>query len=304
MTELELFYQLKEQVLRQYKESHPYFMGNWKSFTSQDILNLIDDIQCQTKQTISEKWIYTHLKPEVNVKLPRKDMLAILCSYAQCGSWEEFTFKSLQLQPPTQEQAKPVSKPTFTYFYFAIGGLLLLGLLGTVWWFGGKSNKKESLQLQNSYTKDTVAKKEIKAYVIEDTIEKPIDLDPTKMEFTKPTQVVLKSPFYEPKKVVVQPNEPLTTIELKPNDYALILKAFMKSDIKNWQIRKQQLQKILADELEVIILLPNNLGAEYFNKEEFAQKLIIPSPSLKKMTIVELQQNDQKRITFIRITQP
>jgi hypothetical protein len=60
----------------------------------------------------------------------------------------------------------------------------------------------------------------------------------------------------------------------------------------------------LADDLEVIILLPNNLGAEYFNKEEFAQKLIIPSPSLKKMTIVELQQNDQKRITFIRITQP
>ena len=303
MTELELFYQLKEQVLRQYKESHPYFMGNWKSFTSQDILNLMDDIQCQTKQTISEKWIYTHLKPEVNVKLPRKDMLAILCSYAQCGSWEEFTFKKLQPQTPILEQVNPISKPPFSYFYLIIGGVLLVGLIGGVWWMVNKSNKDETLQLQNSYTKDTVAKEEVKAYVIEDTIEKPIELSKTKMEFTKPTQVVLKSPFYEPKKMVIQPNEPLSTIELKPNDYALIVKAFMKSDIKNWQTRKQQLQKILADDLEVIVMLPNNLGAEYFNKEEFAQKLIIPSPSLKKMNIVELQQDEQKRIKWIRITQ-
>lgn len=44
MTDLELFYQLKEKVLERYKESNPYFNGNWKNFSSQDILQLIDEI--------------------------------------------------------------------------------------------------------------------------------------------------------------------------------------------------------------------------------------------------------------------
>ena len=94
---------------------------------------------------------------------------------------------------------------------------------------------------------------------------------------TDSAKVVIKSPFYEAKGIVVKNTHPHPNIVLEPDDYAMMLKAFMKSDIKDWQTRKEQLNKILADDLEVIVMLKNDLGAEYFNKQEFSEKLIIPS---------------------------
>ena len=77
----------------------------------------------------------------------------------------------------------------------------------------------------------------------------------------------------------------------------------MLSDIKDWQTRKEQLNKILSDNLEVIVMLKDDLGAEYFNKSEFLQKLIVPTASLKKMKIVEIKNDANDKIQFIRIKQ-
>ncbi|MBC8644696.1 hypothetical protein H9W95_13515 [Flavobacterium lindanitolerans] len=94
-----------------------------------------------------------------------------------------------------------------------------------------------------------------------------------------------------------------TEILLQPDDYAMMLKAFMKSDIKDWETRKIQLNKILSDNLEVIVMLKNDLGAEYFNKNEFSEKLIIPTESVKRMQILEIKNNNEGKIEFIRIKQ-
>ncbi|CCG53731.1 Probable transmembrane protein of unknown function [Flavobacterium indicum GPTSA100-9 = DSM 17447] len=299
MTDLELFYQLKEKVLERYKESNPYFNGNWKNFSSQDILQLIDEIQIQTKSTVSEKWIYTHLKPETNVKLPRKDMLDILSSYANEKSWDAFKFNAINTLETLPQSNKQKSKWKLSYLLYSVLFLLFIGIL----YFKIKKPNQTSIVLKNSFTNDSVSKQEVKAYIIEDSIEKPVDLEKEEITNEKPIKVLIKSPFYQSKKIVLEPNLAVNTIELKPNDYAMVLKAFLKSDIKDWQIRKQQLKKILSDNLEVIVMLPNNLGAEYLNKEEFAQKLIIPSPSLKKMSIIEVENDENDRIKFIRIIQ-
>lgn len=299
MTDLELFYQLKEKVLERYKESNPYFNGNWKNFSSQDILQLIDEIQIQTKSTVSEKWIYTHLKPETNVKLPRKDMLDILSSYANEKSWDAFKFNAINTLETLPQSNKQKSNWKLSYLLYSVLFLLFIGIL----YFKIKKPNQTSIVLKNSFTNDSVSKQEVKAYIIEDSIEKPVDLEKEEITNEKPIKVLIKSPFYQSKKIVIEPNLAVNTIELKPNDYAMVLKAFLKSDIKDWQIRKQQLKKILSDNLEVIVMLPNNLGAEYLNKEEFAQKLIIPSPSLKKMSIIEVENDENDRIKFIRIIQ-
>ena len=83
----------------------------------------------------------------------------------------------------------------------------------------------------------------------------------------------------------------------------MVLKNFIQSDLKNWENRKEKLDKILSDELEVIVMLKNNLGAEYLNKEEFAGKLIIPTSETKRMKVLKLETNEQKQITFLRIQQ-
>ena len=302
MTELEIFYQLKKRVLEQYQISYPYFNGSWKSFSSQDILNLIDDVQQKTKQSVSEKWIYTHLKPETNEKLPRKDMLDILSVYVGKSGWDEFKF--VDVVASNEKDVRPsgvkaIKRKSKIGIWFLIFGILVVGLM--VWKFFPKENQK--IELQNSFTKDSVSKEDVKAFVVEDSVEKPIDLKSENLNLEKGTKVVIKSPLYIQKEITILANEPVSRIELNPNDYAMMLKAFMKSDIKDWQTRKEQLNKILSDNLEVMVMLQNDLGAEYFNKTEFSQKVIIPSPSLKKMKIVELKQEKDNKISFLRLTE-
>ena len=293
MTDLEIFHELKKSVLEHYQNSYPYFNGSWKSFSSQDILNLIDDIQLKTKQSVSEKWIYTHLKPQTNEKLPRKDMLDILSVYVGKSGWDEFKFID-----NNNINFKSNSNSKFRILLLIVG-ILIVGFL--IWKF--TSNHNQKLEFQNSYTKDSIAKEDVKAFVVEDSVEKPIDLKSESLHLEKGTKVVIKSPFYKQKEITISPNELLSRVELNPNDYAMMLKAFMKSDIKDWQTRKEQLNKILSDNLEVMVMLQNDLGAEYFNKTEFAQKVVIPSASLKKLKIVELKQEKDNKITFLRLTE-
>ena len=305
MTDLELFYELKKSVLEQYQNSYPYFNGSWKSFSNQDILNLIDEIQLKTKQTVSEKWIYTHLKPETNQKLPRKDMLDILSVYVGKSGWDEFVFiNNVNSNVNSNNNVNINSNKNVAFGFSKKFGIWMLffGILSIgffIWKFASKEEQK--LEFQNSFTKDSIAKEDVKAFVIEDTVEKQIDIQSQTLNIDKATKVILKSPFYKQKEITILPNEPITRVELNPNDYAMMLKAFMKSDIKDWQTRKEQLNKILSNNLEVMVMLQNNLGAEYFNKTEFSQKIIIPSESLKKMKIVEVKQDENNKIFFLRL---
>ena len=116
-------------------------------------------------------------------------------------------------------------------------------------------------------------------------------------------KVVIQSPYYKKQEIKVNKTSEKTEILLQPDDYAMMLKAFMKSDIKDWETRKIQLNKILSDNLEVIVMLKNDLGAEYFNKNEFSEKLVIPTESVKRMQILEIKNNDEGKIEFIRIKQ-
>ncbi|MFY8180715.1 MAG: hypothetical protein ACOVLG_02980 [Flavobacterium sp.] len=306
MTELEKFQELKQKVLLKYQEHHPFFQGTWKTFSSQDIQNLIGLIEEKCKQTISEKWIYTHLKPETNNKIPRKDMLNILSEFVGFSGWDEFTFeeKSVQTIQGIQSEKSKISKKWLL--------LLFIPLALVVVFFSKKEeSKSKTIQLNNEYTNEKVNAEEVKVFEVKDSVKQELEIKEGKVQISnngnEKSKLVIQSPFYEPKTIVINSNgsvtEPPKRIDLKPDDYAMMLKAFMLSDIKDWQTRKEQLNKILSDNLEVIVMLKDDLGAEYFNKSEFSQKLIVPTASLKKMKIVEIKNDANDKIQFIRIKQ-
>lgn len=308
MTELDYFQRLKEKVLLKYQEQYPFFQGNWKTFSSQDIQNLIGLIEVQCKQTISEKWIYTHLKPESNSKIPRKDMLNILSEFLGYSGWDEFTFEDKAIiveSKPSLESKK--SKRGIVLF----GLLIAIGITSFIIYTKNKTPEAQTIELQNEFTNEKVNSEEVKVYQVSDSTKTELKINEGKVEVTnssdKKTQLVIQSPFYEPKTITIDPKvpvaNPIQKIDLKPDDYAMMLKAFMVSDIKNWQTRKEQLNQILSDNLEVIVMLKDDLGAEFFNKNEFSQKLIVPSESLKKMKIVEIKNDASNKIQFIRIKQ-
>ncbi|MBN8642090.1 MAG: hypothetical protein J0L86_09790 [Flavobacteriales bacterium] len=308
MTELDYFQRLKEKVLLKYQEQYPFFQGNWKTFSSQDIQNLIGLIEVQCKQTISEKWIYTHLKPESNSKIPRKDMLNILSEFVGYSGWDEFTFedKTIVVESQPSSETKKSKKGILL-----IGLIVAIGITGFIIYNKNTTPEAQTIELQNEFTNEKVNSEEVKVYQVSDSTKTELKVNEGKVEVTNSpdtkTQLVIQSPFYEPKTVTIDPKAPVANpvqrIDLKPDDYAMMLKAFMVSDIKNWQTRKEQLNQILSDNLEVIVMLKDDLGAEFFNKNEFSQKLIVPSESLKKMKIVEIKNDASNKIEFIRIKQ-
>lgn len=308
MTELDYFLRLKEKVLLKYQEQYPFFQGNWKTFSSQDIQNLIGLIEVQCKQTISEKWIYTHLKPESNSKIPRKDMLNILSEFVGYSGWDEFTFedKAIVVESQPSSESKKFKKGILL-----LGLFLVIGITGFIIYNKNKTPEAQTIELQNEFTNEKVNSEEVKVYQVSDSTKTELKVKEGKVEVAsspdKKTQLVIQSPFYESKTITIDPKVPVANpvqrIDLKPDDYAMMLKAFMVSDIKNWQTRKEQLNQILSDNLEVIVMLKDDLGAEFFNKNEFSQKLIVPSESLKKMKIVEIKNDASNKIQFIRIKQ-
>lgn len=305
MTELEQFQELKDKVLLKYQEQYPFFQGTWKTFSSQDIQNLIGLIEVQCKQTISEKWIYTHLKPETNSKIPRKDMLNILSQFVGYSGWDEFTFEEKVFE---SKVSKEVTKSK-TKFWFALL-LLIFGIaISLVFFYKKEVPKSKDIELNNEFTNEKVNSNEVKVYEVNDSASKPLEVKEGKVQVSnedRKTKLVIKSPFYKTKTIDLNANgedSESNKIDLKPDDYAMMLKAFMSSDIKDWKTRKEQLDKILSDNLEVMVMLKDNLGAEYFNKTEFSQKLIIPTASLRKMKIIEIEKETNQKIKFIRINQ-
>jgi hypothetical protein len=300
MSEIEVFYELKNSVLEHYHKRYPYFGGNWKNFSSQDIVNLIEDVFEVTKNSVSEKWIYTHLKPETNEKLPRKDMLDIFAIYVGKTGWDHYKHQFANREREIKEVDKKETSKNKKYGLF---GFIMLLMVLLLWKFLPLLNPTKTIQLKEHYTNDTVDKKMTKAFVIQDSIQTEIQIENSTIKVEPDAKVVVKNPLYKDKMVDLEKNPETNTLSLEPNDYATILQGFIKSDLKDWQTRKTQLQKILDDNVEVIVMLKNNLGAEYFNKEEFAQKLIIPTPSLKQLQIVEVKNNSNNKIIFVRLIQ-
>lgn len=305
MTELEQFQELKDKVLLKYQEQYPFFQGTWKTFSSQDIQNLIGLIEVQCKQTISEKWIYTHLKPETNSKIPRKDMLNILSQFVGYSGWDEFTFEEKVFDLKDSEE---VTKSKTKYWYILM--LLIFGIaIALVFFYKKEVPKSKAIELNNEFTNEKINSNEVKVYEVNDSVSKPLEVKEGKVQVSnedKKTKLVIKSPFYKTKTIDLNANGEVfesNKIDLKPDDYAMMLKAFMSSDIKDWKTRKEQLDKILSDNLEVMVMLKDDLGAEYFNKTEFSQKLIIPTATLRKMKIIEIEKETNQKIKFIRITQ-
>lgn len=295
MTGLEHFARLKQQVLSEYRKHYPYSGADWKSFSSQDIQNLIALIEDNLRETVSEKWIYTHLKPAENEKLPRKDMLDIFARFCGYSGWDEFSFEPVESSPAGKSGK---------WLYGAIG---LLALLVVVIWVFSSDDAPvvKQIKVTDQYTGAPLPAEDVKVFEADSVGEKPASMQNGSVVVTgeKKTTLVVKSPYYKTKKVVVDPAANHTEIKITPDDQAMMLKAFLQSDIKDWQTRKVQLDKILSDDLEVIVMLKDNLGAEYFNKREFAQKLIIPTPSLRHYKIIELKHGADQKIQFIRMAQ-
>src|SRR5690554_3401420 len=158
MDELKNFQELKKRILEAYQKFYPQFQSDWKNFSSKDIRQLIDLIETELRERVSEKWIYTHLKPEANDKLPRKDMLDIFSKFSGFADWDDFRFqnRSDSEELLAKDGKLPKSKQRLLAF-----GLVLFAVLVTVAYTFYNKSEPKTIQIKNEFTKEPVQAEEL-----------------------------------------------------------------------------------------------------------------------------------------------
>ena len=302
ISELRYFILLKQQIGAQLVASGRVSSGDYTDWKGQDIVQLQEHLMETVNGRISEKWFYTHIKVD-NEKLPRIDMLNLLSRYVGFDSWKDFVDEQISKEaiPQKKEVKRPTKKMSFAWYYWLVLPLLLgigYGIMPqekTYHFCFVDIDRKTPIQ----HTVDIEWLREGESSLFFSTDEGGcLSLSSSDAEI----KFVVTSPYYHTDTIVRVLNKDWDeNIRLKTNDYALMIHILSTSNISDWQARRNRLDKMLHDEVEIYQVDKNGLfGIEIYNKEEFIDKLTIPTRNLKNIEIIstEFEQDKIKELRF------
>lgn len=118
---------------------------------------------------------------------------------------------------------------------------------------------------------------------------------------SKTLEMVVSSPFYKTDTIyrnleTANSNE---NIELKPNDYAIMLYYYSKS-IENLKLKRKQLDKLISDNALIYQVYGNAMyGVETLDKSRYINLVTTPTTSLKTLEVIDTQLKNN-RIVLIK----
>jgi hypothetical protein len=93
-------------------------------------------------------------------------------------------------------------------------------------------------------------------------------------------------------------------IRLSADSYSLMINYFSRSDVNAWEKRREQLENMFNEDATIYQLPDKKMGTgiELYNKQEFIDKLTIPSSGLRQIEVLDCRQlNGQIIILRFRI---
>lgn len=299
------FYNLKELVAKTYLNKNPACTKGMQDWTGEEIKNFQDDLAELLNERLSERWFYTHLKPLENEKLPRIDMLNILARYVGCENWDDFRLKN---ELPSDEIARKSNGLSGNKILVAvIIGLLLLALFFI--FFMKKSVQEAPISDYDFCFYDADSKEpisEIGEVTLLNEHESPL-MYPTDTSGcirirtnASSLRFVIKAPYYKTDTIERKLVDENTSerIELRKDDYALMILYFATSAHLDWEKRRAQLDEMFDDEAIIFQISTSNTGMEMYNKTDFINKLTTPLESLGEIEIIETIYQKEKIITM------
>nr|WP_299383551.1 hypothetical protein [Allomuricauda sp.] len=261
-----------------------------KEWKGDEITLFQEDLSATVGTSISEKWFYTYFKNELD-KLPRVDMLNLLSEYAGYSNWS--TFKGKHQQGINSNRR--VKKMGFLVF-----GLVAL-TLALVYPWRGQNNFQ--FCFVDQLTDEAILQIPLDIKVLNEN-ESPETFKTDSLGcFTYRTrkeyiQFVIQSPYHKTDTVLrfidTRANE---LVEVERDDYALMLHYYTSGNVKDWQAHKTKLEQLISEDA-LIYQIHSNIGVEVYTKEDFIQKLTVPTSELKRIKILEKRMQDGKIITL------
>ncbi|MGS0748460.1 hypothetical protein [Halpernia sp. GG3] len=119
---------------------------------------------------------------------------------------------------------------------------------------------------------------------------------------SKTLTMVVSSPYYRTD--TIQRNldtaPDAENIELKPNDYALMLFYYSKS-LKDLKRKRENLNNLISDNVLIYQVYDNEkYGVETMDKQRYINLVTIPSTSLEKLEVIDTRTNKDGKIDMIK----
>ena len=301
--EIQILDLLKKKIVEQMQHSFPGINPSISEWKGQEIIDFQEELLQKVNAHISEKWFYNHIKSKQNT-LPRIDILNLLSKYAGYSNWDDFKYNN----SGKSASADPSKNANRYFIYIPVLLMFILSIFFILF-------KTLSTQDYRFQFYDADAKKPITNAIIEVSVlmegESPksylcsqdgsfsLSTDKANIHF------VVKSPYYQTdtiKRLLDKFNRD-EIIQLHPDNYAMMIQYFSTMNVKDWQKRRDQLNRMIADSALIFqVYDKESVGVELYNKWEFINKLTLPSTGLKDIDILDTKyQND--KITLIRFRQ-
>ena len=266
-------------------------ISEWKG---QEITDFQEELLKKVNGRISEKWFYTHIK-SASESIPRIDVLNMLSQYAGYINWNDFRMKNSDQVSLTQK----LKNETGIFIMIPVIFLATMVLLFILYRIVNTQNYR--FTFIDADTGEPVISSNIRADVIlkdESPVSYTSDKEGSIIIRTDQSRIKLaiNAPYYLPDTIIrtLKKFHRAEQIKLNVDSYALIIRYFSQTDLKGWQQRREQLEKII-DENAMIYQVPDQKegsGMELYNKSEFIDKLTMPSSSLRQIEILNTRYHD------------
>lgn len=296
------FLALRKQVEVTFKERHPHCQVPIEEWKGQWIVDFQEDLLASVQGRVSEKWFYTWFRKSEIEKLPRIDMLNLLSRYVGAENWAGFK----GMVPPAPETPTPTSRRNW---WWGAAAACLLVLITTLLLGFGQGNVKFELRFLDAFTRSSLEYEPDAAVLMEGEKWKPLTLRngvaQVKAQPGNLIRIAVSGGYCQTDTLDIHLPEEEKSVDIlvRPDDYAIMIHIFSRSNLKDWRTRRDKLNKMMADDAEIFQVDPaDQLGMEMFNKAEFVNQLTMPVQGLKDIQILETRHNAVGQIQSLRFT--
>jgi len=285
-------------------QSYPGMNPEISDWKGQDITDFQEDLLIKVNGQLSEKWFYTHMKVS-NPSLPRIDVLNILSQYAGYKNRDDFRFKN-QGQISSAKRLEKTNNILIRIPLLFLTVMILIFMLIKI-----INTQNYRLTFIDADTGDPILSSNIRVDLLLEN-ESPVtytsDEEGGIVIRTNQSKIrmVIKTPYYITDTItrVLKKFNHAEQLSLSADPYALMIHYFSQTDVMAWQKRRDQLNRMISEDA-MFYQIPDKKGVpgmELYNKQEFIDKLTMPSSSLRQIDILDCRySNGQIAILRFRI---
>lgn len=291
---------LKTKIVTVMQESYPGINPSIAEWKGQEITDFQEDLRIRVNAHISEKWFYTHMKSSLP-SVPRIDMLNLLSRYAGYANWDDFVFKNNDV---ISNDSQAITAQKNANRLFLLIPLLVLVIVALLYGLVKIFNTQEyRFCFYDADTHEPITSNQIEVTLLLDG-ETPIHslIGPDGCFLLKTDKslihMVVKAPYYRTDTIrrMIRKLDRNEMVMLHAVDYALMIHYFSMMKVDNWEKRRSRLEAMIDDGAMICQVFNDKeaTGMALYNKQEFIDKMTMPSGSLKNIEILSSQMRENK----------